>query len=230
MRFAAVATALAMAVGGPALAQDLPTVAPAFTNTCVAEAIPNAGICRVVGTATLQGPGGAPMSWSLYDLVSGGGRQGLSVVFDGAGKVVAKTPVPARAVDAWSRNPYVVASLISKDGADYMVTWVRGDDAPAAFSVHRFDGGNWVPIDTGGVSGAVDARLSSLTAADCYPIGADISWRSFGLRYDMMGDNGSCGIAFLELGVENNAVKITDALVVRNDPVTPKRRHRPRTR
>lgn len=229
MKIAAVATAVVMMVGGPALAQDKPVVAPAFTNNCVAQAVPSAGICRVVGTATMNGPGGAPMSWALYDVVSSG-RQGLSVLFDSEGKVVASTPVPARAVDAWAREPYVVASMVKKGDADYAVMWVRGEDHPSAFSVHRFDGGTWTPVDSTGLWGAVDSKISTLTSPDCYSIDTDIAWRSFGLRYDMMGDQGSCGVAFLELGVENGVVKVTDAMVVRNDPVTPKRRHRPRTR
>src|SRR5690606_29757493 len=81
MRIAAWAGVVALAVAGPAVAQTRPTVAQAFDNSCVAEAIPVAGICRVVGTATLApGPDGRQMGWRLYDVVSSSGRRGLSVI------------------------------------------------------------------------------------------------------------------------------------------------------
>ena len=119
---------------------------------------------------------------------------------------------------------------VKKDDSDYAVMWMRGDDKPAVFTVHRIEAsGALTPVDSAPLWSAVDARIAALTAPDCYSIDSDIAWRSFGLRYDMMGDNGSCGVAFLELGVEGGIVKVTDALVVR-DEVKPARRHRPRRR
>ncbi|HYG26016.1 MAG TPA: hypothetical protein VD906_03845 [Caulobacteraceae bacterium] len=229
MKIAALAGALALGVSAPALAQTAPTVSAAFNNSCIAEAVPAGAICRVVGTATLAG-GEGPARWSLYELVGSGGRSGLSVLTSVDGKLLAKTPVPGDAVEAWAREPYVVASTIKEGDTDYAVMWMRGDDKPSAFSVHRIEAsGALTPVDSAPLWGAIETRIAGLTTPDCYTIDTDIAWRSFGLRYDMMGDAGSCGVAFLELGVEEGIVKVTDALVVRNDVVTPKRR-RPRRR
>lgn len=230
MKIAAVAGALALALGGPALAQDKPAVSEPFNSSCRAEAVPAGAICRIVGTSTLNSKGAAPNGWALYELVGASGRSGLSVLFRPDGRIGASIPVPAKALDAWTRGPYVVASTVRKGESDYAVMWMRGETRPAGFSVHRIEAdGAWTPIDSTGLWSAVETRLNALTGAGCYSIDTDISWRSLGLRYDMMGDNGSCGVAFLQLGVENGAVQVTDALVVRND-VKPKRRPRARRR
>lgn len=228
MKVAALAGALALTMGGAALAQTNPTVSAPFNSSCIAAAVPSGAICRIVGAATLNGAG--PTGWSLYELVGADGRSGLSVLTSADGRILASTKVPARAIDAWAREPYVVASTVKKGDGDYAVMWMRGDDRPSVFSVHRVEAsGELTPVSVEPLWSAIDTKIAALTAPDCYAIDTDIAWRSLGLRYDMMGDNGSCGVAFLELGVEEGIVKITDALVVRND-VKPRRTHRPRRR
>ena len=227
MKIAVLAGALALATSAPALAQTSPTVSAPFNNSCVAEAVPAGAICRVVGTATMVGPGAA--GWSLYELVGGSGRSGLSVLTGADGKILAKTPAPARAVDAWAREPYVVASTVRKSEGDFAVMWMRGEDKPSAFAVYRIEAsGALTPVDSAPLWSAIDTKIAAMTP-NCYSIDTDIAWRSFGLRYDMMGDAGSCGVAFLELDVEGGVVKISDALVVRNE-ATPRKTHRPRRR
>lgn len=221
----------ALALAGAAHGQEKPTLAAPFSNNCVPEAIPAAGICRVVGTATLANAGGPPLSWHLYEIVSGEGRKGLSIMLADGSKVVARMPVSARAVDAWARNPYVVASIVRQGESDYAAMWMRGQDIPADFALFRIDpAGPWTPVDVSNLWPAVSERLTAVTGPQCYSIDSDINWRTFGLRYDMVSDDGSCGVAFLELGVENGAVRITDALAVRDEAPTPKRRSSRRRR
>ena len=225
----------ALALSGAVEGQAATEIPMATTSACAPGAAPPGAICTVLGTAGLGETAGAPVSWALYDVTSGQGRHGLSVLLtpDPANpartKIAASLPTSAEALERWQANPYVVADIVKRGEAEYAVMSVRGDEGPSAFSVHRADPSGWTLVDSTGLWPAVAAKLASLTKADCFVVAGDIDWRSFGLRYDMMGDEGSCGTAFLDLGVENGAVKITNAMAVRPD-LKPPRRSRGRRR
>lgn len=210
----------------PAAAVPAPT--PSYSGGCAPGAAPAGAICTVVGTASVGQAGDRPVNWAFYDITGAQGRQALSVLLapDAAGRdqIVARLPASAEALETWRADPYVVASVIKRDGVDYAVMSVRGDDGPSAFSVHRVDLAGWTTVDSTGLWPAVGAKLTSLTGAQCYVVAGDINWRSFGLRYDMMSDEGACGTAFLDLGVDQGVVKITSAMAVKPDLTPPRRR------
>ncbi len=220
----------AAAVAPPAPADTTPRVLN-MTSGCWPQVVPQGGLCEVVGTATLGQAGGTPVSWSLYE-ITGDGQYGLSVLFapgaDGQPKIVSTMRVPSDKVESWRADPYVVASVIERDGADYVATAMRGADGPSELEVHRIDADGWRKMETAELWPLVEAKLTSVTGAQCYPIGGDINWRTFGLRYDMMSDTGTCGTAFLDLGFEDDAVTVTSALAVRPDltPLPHRRRGR----
>ena len=222
-----------MALTLSAAGQDAPAGSGAAQNlgNCLAGVAPPGSICSVVGTASVGQAAGQPVTWAFYDVTSGAGRQAVSVLTtpdaSGAQKVVARLPASVEALEHWRDDPYVVASIVNRGGADYAAMSVRGDDGPSAFSVHRIDASGWTPIDSTQLWTTVGSKLTSLTRSDCYVVAGDINWRSFGLRYDMMSDDGACGTAFLDLGVEEGVVRITSAMAVKPD-LTPQRRRRGR--
>jgi hypothetical protein len=224
----------ALTLSGEAVAQPaaaVPAQTASYSGGCAPGAAPMSGLCTVVGTASVGEAGGKPVTWALYDVMGGEGRQALSVLLapDGAGRdqIVARLPVSAEAVERWREEPYVVAAIIKRADVDYAAMSVRGDDGPSAFSVHRVDPAGWTLVDSTGLWPAVGSKLTSLTRSDCYVVAGDINWRSFGLRYDLMSDEGACGTAFLDLGVENGAMKIVSAMAVKPD-LTPRHRRRGR--
>lgn len=204
-------------------------------EACAPGAAPPGAICTVLGATSLGEAAGAPVSWAFYDVTSAAGRHGLSVLLTpdpgdpSRMSLAASLPASAEALDRWKANPYTVAAIVRRGEAEYAAMSVRGDEGPSAFSVHRADPSGWTLVDSTGLWPAVTTKLTALTKADCFVVAGDIDWRSFGLRYDMMGDEGSCGTAFLDLGVEDGAVKITNAMAVRPD-LTPPRRSRGRRR
>jgi hypothetical protein len=215
-------------VEGIAVEIDLPP--PAITyGECIPSLIPAGGRCYVVGSSVMP----VGVNWALYEIRAAGKRSGLSVLMapDAAGDVrVADTvSLPADALDRWKREPYVMASILKRDDAEYAVVMAPGDEGPAAFSVARLGPAGWTKLDTSGLWPAIAPKLTSLTSAQCYPITTDMSWRAFALRYGMLSDEGNCGTVILSLGVENGALKITEAMAVRPD-VTPSRRSRGRRR
>lgn len=221
--------AAALSLSGAAMAQDAPPGAPAPVQTyggCLAGVAPAGAICNVVGTASVGEVGGQQVSWALYDVTGPAGRQPVSVLI-ASQKVVATLPTTIEAMEAWRDEPYVVASAIKRDGVDYVAQAMRGADGPTAFSVHRVEASGFTHIDSSQLWTAVPGKLTSLTRADCYVVAGDINWRSFGLRYDMMSDDGACGTAFIDLGVDQGVVKITSAMAVKPD-LTPQRRRRGR--
>jgi hypothetical protein len=200
-------------------------------GSCLPGVAPPGSICSVVGTASVGEVAGQPVTWSMYDVTGGAGRLAVSVLTtpdaSGAQKVVATMPTTVDAMETWRDEPYVVASIIKRDGVDYVAQAMRGADGPTAFSVHRVDASGWTAIDSSQLWTTVPSKLTSLTRADCYVVAGDINWRSFGLRYDMMSDDGACGTAFLDLGVDQGAVRIVSAMAVKPD-LTPQRHRRGR--
>ena len=228
------AVAAALTLGGVAVAQEAPaaTAAPAQPyGSCLPGVAPAGSICSVVGTSSVGEVGGQQVSWAMYDVTGSGGRVAVSVLTapdaSGAQKVVATMPTTIEAMEAWREEPYVVASVVKRDDAEYVAQAMRSADGPIAFSVHRADAGGWTPIDSSQLWTTVPGKLTSLTRSDCYVVAGDINWRSFGLRYDMMSDEGACGTAFIDLGVDQGAVRIVSAMAVKPDP-TPQRRRRGR--
>lgn len=210
----------------PADAPIPPPVKP-YVAECLPELTPPGTRCGVVGIATLAGGAGADMSWQLYDIAAHGAHSGLSVLSD-HGKVIDKTAVPADALERWAREPYVMASVVKRDEGAYAVVMAPGDERPSALSVLRQDAGGWTPIDTSGIDAAAHAKLSEVAGPQCAPITTEMSWHAFSLRYGLISDSGTCGTAFLTLGVENNALVITDAMAVKPDLTPPPARHRGR--
>lgn len=202
-----------------------------MTGQCWPELVPQGGLCEVVGTAMLASGQGEPITWALYE-ITGEAQYGLSVLLapdeTGHPKIAATLEVPPQKVETWRNDPYVIASVIERDEAQYVAVSVRGDDGPAAFSVHKIDPAGWTQMETTALWPAIDDKLVSVTGPGCYPIGGDMNWRTFALRYDMMNDNGTCGTAFLDLGVENGAVTVTGALSVKPDLTPLPRRKRGR--
>lgn len=228
------AALLALSLSSVAAAQDAPpaTLAPTPAyGSCLPGVAPPGAICTVVGAASVGEAAGQPISWAFYDVTSGAGRQAVSVLTapdaSGAPKVVATMPTSIDAIDNWRDEPYVVASILKRDGVDYAAMAVRSADGPTALSLTRVDAAGWTSIDSSQLWTTVPGKLTSLTRADCYVVAGDINWRSFGLRYDMMSDDGACGTAFLDLGVDQGMVKITSAMAVKPD-LTPQRRRRGR--
>lgn len=228
------AALMAMTLSAEADAQpaaSVPVQAPSYAGACAPGAAPMGAICSVVGTASVGEAGGKPVSWAFYDMTGPQGRQALSVLTtpdaSGRAQVVARLPASVEALETWRDDPYPVAAIIKRDGVDYAAMSVRGADGPSAFSVHRVDLAGWTPADSSGLWPAVGSKLTSLTGANCYVVAGDINWRTFGLRYDLMSDDGACGTAFLDLGVDEGVVKITSAMAVRPD-LTPQRRRRGR--
>lgn len=236
MKLALLSGLAALALVGAAYAQDAAAPAPAIEDApvpppvkpyvaeCLPEAAPAGARCGVVGIATLAGEAGSDMSWQLYDIATRGKHSGLSVLLD-HGRVIDKTVVPADQLELWAHDPFVMASVVNRDGVNYAVVAVPGDEKPSALSVHRLDPGGWTDVDTSGISAAAREKLTQVAGAQCYPITSDMSWHAFSLRYGMMSDSGTCGTAFLSLGVENNSLVITDAVAVKPD-LTPAPRRR----
>lgn len=227
------AAAIALSLGGVAAAQDAPAAGAQTQSygSCLAGVAPAGSICSVVGTASVGEVAGQPVTWAMYDVTGGAGRVAVSVLTapdaSGAPKVVATMPTTIDAMEAWREDPYVVASIVKRDDAEYVAQAMRSADGPIAFSVHRADAGGWTEIESRQLWSAVPGKLTSLTRSDCYVVAGDINWRSFGLRYDMMSDEGACGTAFLDLGVDQGAVRIVSAMAVKPD-LTPQRRRRGR--
>lgn len=223
----AAAAATPVPPASPAEEAPIPPPVKAFVADCLPALTPPGSRCGVVGIATLGGDGGGDMSWQLYDIAGHGRHSGLSVLFD-HGQVIDTTEVPADQLSLWAHDPYVMASVVQRDDADYAVVAVPGDERPSALSVHRRDASGWTPIDTTGLAGAASQRLTQVAGAQCYPVTSDMSWHSFALRYGLMSDTGTCGTAFLSLDVRNDALVITDALTVKPDltPLPKRRRHR----
>jgi hypothetical protein len=188
----------------------------AFVASCMPELTPPGTRCGVVGIATLGNDSVPDMSWQLYDIATHGKHSGLSVLFAGD-KVIDKTVVPGQQLERWATDPYVMASVVKQPDASYAVVMVPGDEQPSALSVRRLDASGWTPVDTSGLNEAAQARLTQVAGAQCAPITSEMSWRAFALRYGMMSDSGTCGTAFLSLGVQNNALVITDAVAVKPD-------------
>ena len=246
MRLAVLSGLAALALGAAAYAQDAPATPPAadpaagaapapdatpappaeeapipppvkaFVANCLPELTPPGTRCGVVGIATLGNDSVANMNWQLYDIATHGKHSGLSVLFVGD-KVIDKTVVPGEQLELWAHNPYVMASVVKQADASYAVVMVPGDDKPSAISIHRLDASGWTPVDTTGINEAAQARLTQVAGAQCTPITSEMSWHAFALRYGLMSDSGTCGTAFLSLGVENNALVITDAVAVKPD-------------
>ena len=210
-------------------AEDAPIPPPvkAYVAQCLPELTPPGTRCGVVGIATLAGEAGSDMSWQLYDIATHGKHSGLSVLFD-HGVVIDKTVVPSDQLELWAHDPFVMASVVKRDGVNYAVVVVPGDEKLSGLSVHRLDGGAWSSIDVSGVGAAASRKLTEVAGAQCYPITSDMSWHAFSLRYGMMSDSGTCGTAFLSLGVQNNALVITDAMTVKPDLTPLPKRHRRR--
>ena len=200
-------------------------------GSCLPGVAPAGSICSVVGTASVGEVAGQPVNWAMYDVTGAQGRLAVSVLTtrdaSGAQKVVGTMPTTIDALESWREDPYVVASIVKRDGVDYVAQAMRSADGPIAFAVHRVDASGWTAIDSSQVWTTVPGKLTSLTRSDCYVVAGDINWRSFGLRYDMMSDEGACGTAFLDLGVDQGMVKITSAMAVKPD-LTPQRRRRGR--
>jgi hypothetical protein len=208
-------------------AEDAPIPPPVkpFVAECLPGLAPAATRCGVVGIATLTGGADSDMSWQLYDIATHGKHSGLSVLLD-HGKVIDKTVVPAEPLERWAHDPYVMASVLKRDDGDYAVVMVPGDEQPSGLSIYRHDGAAWTPIDTTGLNAAAQAKLTQVAGAQCAPITSEMSWHAFSLRYGMISDSGTCGTAFLSLGVQNNAAVIVDAVAVKPDLTPPPRRHR----
>lgn len=206
--------------------EDAPIPPPvkAFVANCLPELTPPGTRCGVVGIATLGNEAVPDMSWQLYDIATHGKHSGLSVLFAGD-KVIDKTVVPGEQLELWAHDPYVMASVIKQGDASYAVVMVPGDERPTALSLHRLDASGWTPVDTTGINEAAQARLTQVAGTQCAPITTEMSWRAFALRYGLMSDSGTCGTAFLSLGVENNALVITDAVAVKPDLTPPPRRN-----
>jgi len=225
----AVETVAVPVPGGPAVetvAVPVPEEPSAY-GECLARLVPAGARCRVVGSQMVGQAGGAPVTWALYDIKAPRGRSGLSVLLKP--DFAASLPVSADAVDDWTNNPYPVAGVVRKGEAEYVAMAVRGDDGPAAASLHRVEGGTWTAVDAAGLQHAVTRKLATLTGGSCRVVAGGMNWRTFALRYDLMGDDGSCGAAFLDLGVRDGTLAITEAMVVRQD-LTPAPRRRERRR
>lgn len=205
----------------------IPPPVKAFVANCLPELTPPGTRCGVVGIATLGNDSVANMSWQLYDIATHGKHSGLSVLFAGD-KVIDKTVVPGQQLERWAQDPYVMASIVKQGDANYAVVMVPGDEQPAAISLHRQDASGWTSVDTTGINQAAQARLTQVAGAQCAPITSEMSWHAFALRYGLMSDSGTCGTAFLSLGVQNNALVITDAVAVKPDLTPPPARHRGR--
>lgn len=227
------AVAAALTLGGVAMAQEAPaTTTPVQPyGSCLPGVAPPGSICSVVGTASVGEAAGQQVNWSMYDVTGSAGRLAVSVLTtpdaSGAPKVVATMPTTIDAMESWREEPYVVASIVKREGADYVAQAMRSADGPIAFAVHHVDASGWTAIDSSQLWTTVPGKLTSLTRSDCYVVAGDINWRSFGLRYDMMSDEGACGTAFIDLGVDQGAVRIVSAMAVKPDP-TPQRRRRGR--
>lgn len=229
------AAVMALSLGEAAAAQDAPmpasTPGPVAYGGCLPGAAAPGAICNVVGTASVGEVAGQMVSWALYDITGAAGRQPVSVLIapdaSGAQRVVATLPTTVEAMEGWREEPYVVASVLKRDDGDYVAQAMRGADGPTAFSVHKVDAAGWTHMDSSQLWTLVPGKLTALTRSDCYVVAGDINWRSFGLRYDMMSDDGACGTAFLDLGVDQGVVKITSAMAVKPD-LTPQRRRRGR--
>jgi len=218
------APAPAAAPAPPAEEAPIPPPVKAFVANCLPELTPAGTRCGVVGIATLGGEGVADLSWQLYDIATHGKHSGLSVLFAGD-KVIDSTVVPAEQLERWAHDPYVMASVVKQADANYAVVMVPGDERPAALSLHRLDASGWTAVDTSGIDQAAQARLTQVAGPQCEPITSDMSWHAFALRYGMISDAGTCGTAFLSLGVENNALVITDAMAVKPDLTPAPRRN-----
>jgi hypothetical protein len=201
--------------------------APSPYGECLASLAPAGARCRVVGTQAVGHAGGKPVTWLLYDIRSPRGRSGLSVLLKP--ELAASLPVSESAVDDWTNNPYPIAGVVRKGEAEYVAVSVRGDDGPETSSLHRVEGDAWTAVDATGLQYAVTTKLRGLTGGSCRVVAGGMNWRTFALRYDLMGDEGSCGAAFLDLGVKDGAVVVTDAMVVRQN-LTPAPRRRARRR
>jgi len=224
---AAAADATAAPDAAPALpAEEAPIPPPVkpFVANCLPELTPPGTRCGVVGIGTLGGGAAGDINWQLYDIATHGKHSGLSVLFAGD-KVIDKTVVPGDQLELWAHNPYVMASVVKQADASYAVVMVPGDEKPSAISIHRMDGAGWAPVDTSGIDAAAQARLTQVAGAQCAPITSEMSWHAFALRYGLMSDSGTCGTAFLSLGVENNALVITDAVAVKPDLTPAPRRN-----
>lgn len=210
-------------------AEDAPIPPPVkpFVAECLPGLAPAGTRCGVVGVATLAGGADADMSWQLYDVATHGKHSGLSVLLD-HGKVIDKSEVPSDQLELWAHNPFVMASVIKRDDGNYAVVVVPGDEQPSALAIYRQDGAAWTPIDTSGLNAAAQAKLTQVAGPQCQPITSEMSWHAFSLRYGMMSDSGTCGTAFLSLGVQNNTAVITDAVAVKPDLTPPPARHRGR--
>lgn len=203
---------------------------PSQFGECITGVAPAGVRCRVAGVAMLGESAAGPITWSFYDVGSGQGRSALSVL-QASGRVVS-VPTPFHALERWKRDPGVVTSLIKRADAEYAVLAFPGEEGPAAFAVYKVTAAGLEPVNAAGLPGQVTAKLANVVGADCYIVSSDMNWRAFALRYDLMNDNGSCGTAHLDLGVESGAVVITGAMAVRDDDVdpTPRRRSRARRR
>jgi hypothetical protein len=225
--------ATALTLSGAALAQEAAAPTASVTSGCLAGLAPVLGTCSVVGQASLGLIGTTPVSWALYDIHNGAERSGLSVLLapDAAGQTqaVARLPVSSAAVQDWVDSPYTMAGLVKRGEVSYAAMVVRGDEGPKTYSLTRADADVWTPIDAAGLDYAVATKLYSLTGGQCYVVMGDMNWRTFALRYDMMSDDGSCGTAFIDLDVQDGALKISNAMAVRQG-VTPARRSRGRPR
>jgi hypothetical protein len=199
---------------------------PSPYGECIPSLIPAGARCRVVGTQTLGEVAGGQGSWALYSIRGAKGRSGLSVLMNP--QLVSTMPVSNDAVESWVANPYPMAGVVKKGDAEYVVVSVQGDEGPEANSVHRVDASGWTPISADGLKTEVGSRLKTLTGAGCQVVAGGMNWRTFALRYDLIGDEGSCGAAFLTLGVENGALRVTEAMAVKPNVTPPRRRARRR--
>lgn len=222
--------ATALTFSGVALAQE----APAPASGCLTGLAPVLGTCAVVGQASLGAVGPAQASWALYDIHNGAERSGLSVLLapDAAGQTqaVAQLPLTGAAVQDWIDSPYTMAGVVKRGEVSYAAMVVHGDEGPKTYSLTRADAAGWTPIDAAGLDYAVATKLYALTGGQCYVVMGDMNWRTFALRYDMMSDEGSCGTAFVDLDVQDGALKISNAMAVRQQGLTPARRSRGRPR
>jgi hypothetical protein len=194
-----------------------PTIAAAETSQACIPGLTSAGErCGVVAAAGVNDT----LTWALYEVRSPEGRYALSVILapdaqPGRLKAAASIRAPGTSIDRWERSPYTAASIVKHGGADYVGMSIRGEEGPAAFSLHRIEGAALVAVDSSRLTAELQAKLGALSKPGCRVVSNGLDWRTFRLRYGLMNDDGSCGTAFLDLAVIDGAVKVADALVIR---------------
>jgi len=204
-----------------------PPEPPSQYGECIPSLIPAGARCRVMGLQTLGDVAGGQAGWALYSIRAPKGRSGLSVLTNPG--FVGSMLVSDAAVEDWVTSPYPVAGVFKSAETEYVVMSMRGDDGPEASAAYRVDPTGWTPMDAAGLQYEVASKVHSLTGGACKIVAGGMNWRAFALRYDLMGEDGSCGAAYLNLGVENGALKVTQAMAVKPD-LTPVRRSRGRRR